>query len=232
MSYFIFVLRNQDSFELRWFFPFLPAMLAFTSKGIVNFSDYVTKFIKIKKIASILIIVIVLLGGYNQLVHADSIIKNKLNSYNGIKQAGLFVKQISSPDDKILTQATPQSTYYSERESIAPNWLAPQVNKDIKVELGLDRILSELEKERNKNLKYLIVTFSEPSPAWMQSVEYAQNPQTSQRVYSKWKIPFMNTTIDFARGQQDIKQEVTYRNLTFKLLTIKDDAFVYEIERK
>ena len=61
--------------------------------------------------------------------------------------------------------------------------------------------------------------------------EYIQNPQTGEITWRKWEIPFMNTTIDFINQQEDIKQEKNYGDLTFKLMTIKQDAFIYKIER-
>ena len=65
----------------------------------------------------------------------------------------------------------------------------------------------------------------------MRKEEYIQNPQTGQLSYSKWMIPFMNTTINFINNDQDIKQEISYGNVKFKLLIIKEDVFVYEIIR-
>jgi len=61
--------------------------------------------------------------------------------------------------------------------------------------------------------------------------EYVQNPQTGEITLSKWEIPFMNTTIDFVNQKQEVKLEKTYGNITFKLLAIKQDAFIYNITR-
>jgi hypothetical protein len=52
---------------------------------------------------------------------------------------------------------------------------------------------------------------------------------TQDGKFAKWEIPFMDTTIDFTTGQQDIKQEKTYGPITFKLIAVKQDAFLYRI---
>ena len=40
----------------------------------------------------------------------------------------------------------------------------------------------------------------------------------------------MDTTIDFTTGQQDIKKSKTYGNITFELLDVKQDVFIYKIK--
>ncbi|MFH1711037.1 MAG: glycosyltransferase family 39 protein [Nanoarchaeota archaeon] len=115
LFYFIFILRPA-SYELRWFFPFLPAMLFFTSKGIVSFSDLIGQFFSSKKLSLLIIIILVLLGAYTQIVHADSIIKIKLDSYSQIRDASLWMKENSNPGDVVFSRSLPQSTYYSERK--------------------------------------------------------------------------------------------------------------------
>jgi len=64
----------------------------------------------------------------------------------------------------------------------------------------------------------------------MKKISYVQDKITG-KTGTILKIPFTNTTINTLTGQQHIEQEKTYGEITFKLLTIKDDAFVYEILR-
>ena len=110
---FIFLMR-ANSFEYRWFFPLLPGMLAFTSKGIVSFSEYVGGFVKSKVFVNALIILIILLGAYTQFAHADSIIKSKVDSYSQLKEAGLWLNENYNHSEKILSVSSAQTTYYSE----------------------------------------------------------------------------------------------------------------------
>jgi hypothetical protein len=113
---FVFVMRPYTGFEYRWFFPLLPGMLAFTSKGVTSFSQYLASMFKNKKFATALIVIIVMLGVYTQLVHADSIIRVKLDSYSQVKQSGLWLKENSMPGDIIVSASVPQHAYYSERQ--------------------------------------------------------------------------------------------------------------------
>ena len=74
------------------------------------------------------------------------------------------------------------------------------------------------------NLRFLLVSFWEPGhPEFMAKTTLIQNQ------IAKWEIPFMNTTIDFTTGNQDIKQEQTYGNINFELVNILDRVFVYKI---
>ncbi len=64
----------------------------------------------------------------------------------------------------------------------------------------------------------------------MKKINY-KNYNGNTRV-SIWEIPFMDTRIDFRTGEQDIKTEKTYRNIQFKLIAIKEDVFIYEINNQ
>ncbi|MFA5258564.1 MAG: hypothetical protein WC979_03780 [Candidatus Pacearchaeota archaeon] len=111
---FVFIMR-ANSFEYRWFFPLLPAMLAFTGKGIIEFSEYIGSFIKSKYFVSALIILIVILGAYSQMIHADQIIKFKVDSYSQVRDAALWIKDNYPKNTQVLSISYPQTVYYSER---------------------------------------------------------------------------------------------------------------------
>ncbi len=224
LFYFIFLLIPPPGSpwgEPRWYYPLLLASFVCISRATVVIADLTKSYHKYIPIA--IIVVLIGYGGYYEVQHADFIIKNKLNSYAGIKEAGLFVKSVSNPQDIILVVPEPQAGYYAERATTQPKKL---LNTTINENTTLEGFLEKLNSDA-PNLRYIIVTFSEPNhPLWMRQ-DVIQNGQ-----YARWLIPFMNTTIDFTTGTQDIKQEVTYGDITFKLLTIKQDAFVYEIIRK
>ncbi len=116
--FFVFIfLMKSTSFEYRWFFIIAPAMIAFTSKGIIYFSKFVASFLGSKHFFWILIILIVSLGVYNQVNYADDIIKNKINTYSQVKEAGLWIKKNSDKNDVVLSRSFPQTVYYSERKT-------------------------------------------------------------------------------------------------------------------
>jgi len=110
---FIFLMR-ANTFEYRWFFPLLPAMLVFTSKGVINFSDYAASLAGKKSLAILLLLLIVILGAYTQVYHADQIIKNKVDSYSQVRDAALWLKENYPKNTQVLSRSYPQTVYYSE----------------------------------------------------------------------------------------------------------------------
>lgn len=223
LSFFLFYSRSTTYGESRWYFLLLLASFICVSKSAVLITDYIKKYSK--TISIILLVFIIGFGGYYELSQATTMIKQSSTSYEGIKQAGLFIKQVSSPGDIVISVPMPQAAYYSERDVKNP---ARLLNVPSNSNVSLEMFLSKLSEKDSEKVKYLIVTFSEPGhPDWMQKTIY-----TDQNQIAIWQIPFMNTTINFLSGDQDIKESQKYGNLEFKLLAIKEDAFVYEILRK
>lgn len=234
LCFFLFFTRLPEGNigDPRWYYPLLLSSIVCISKSTLFIADYIKKYSKYLSI--IIIIVLIAFGGYYELKHADMIIRTKIPSFQGIKDAGLFLKENSNPEDIIITMSNSQTSYYAERKVIDPRMASPDNMNDsldkLNQSITLETFLERLKKQ--KEIKYIIVTFSEPHhPAWMRQEEYFQNPSTGEVSYSKWIIPFMNTTIDFLNNQQDIKQEINYDGITFKLINISEDAFTYEIKK-
>ncbi|GEM_PF-507975 len=228
LAYFLFYQREAGTFgDSRWYYPLLIGSYVCISKSTLFIAKLAGKYNQ--WIAVIIIALLIGYGGYDQFKHADSIIRNKVSSYQGMKDAGLLVKELSQPSDAVISVALPQAAYYAERKVIHPFSVQGRDNKNITQE----EFLAEIEK--NPSIKYLLISFIEPNhPSWLrkEGEEYASQPQTGQVVLAKWEIPLMDTKIDFLKNQQEIKQEKTYGNITFKLLKITDGIFVYGIERK
>ncbi|MFH1500721.1 MAG: hypothetical protein ABIE22_02130 [archaeon] len=215
LSYFLFYQRHPtDIGEPRWFFPLLFGSLICLAKGAIFIYDNLKKYNK--QIALVIILVLLAYGAFYEVQHADTIIKSKISSFNGVKDASFYIKDRTSPSDKTLIVLTPQFSYYAERQMVSPAELVGvQYNQDTTFEEVLPKI------EEDPAIRFLLISFWEPNhPDWMK--------RESQQ---KWEIPFMDTTIDFNTGQQDIKQEKSYGSLTFKLSQIFDGVFVYEILR-
>lgn len=157
---FIFFERSKTGYELRWFFPLITGMLAFTGKGIAVFSDYIGSFINSKKFSAILIIIIALLGIYTQFYHADMIIKMKVDSYSQVKEAALWIKDNSSPGDIVITSSYPQFAYYSERKIYDF-----YVNGSNQNETAFDDLVNSIKP------KYFVISAFEPgfTPQWAYS---------------------------------------------------------------
>jgi len=226
LSYFIFFQRGTTIGETRWYYPILLPALIFISRGILYLGDKINQY---KKGLSLIFVLIILsYGGYYQLSHANQIISEKIPTYEGIREAGLYLNQVSNVNDVIISVPIPQAAYYSERFVVNPASLFNRVHND---EVSLEEFISKLEQ--NNSIKYLLISFSEPNhPSWMRNEqeEYAYD-SNGQVIRAKLEIPFMDTIINFQTGEQKITQEKTYNDITFKLIQIKQDVFIYEILR-
>jgi hypothetical protein len=104
-----------------------------------------------REFAIFLVGAILIFSLYSQFKYADNLINYKKDSYLQIKQAGIWLKENSNKDDKIITVSVPQITYYSELASYHP---------------GAD------EKQFEENLtvihpKFLMVSIYESHPEWI-----------------------------------------------------------------
>jgi hypothetical protein len=124
----------------------MPFIFMFAGNALM----FIEKVIKRhgKTLATLIVIALLLGGGYMQLTHADSIIKAKKDSYSEVRDAGLWMKENTSPGDVIASVSAPQTIYYSERE------VANYANLNSKEEFE-----SFLEEN---NPKYLTVSVFEP----------------------------------------------------------------------
>jgi len=113
--FFFIILLRQQGFEFRWFFALLPAMFAFTAKGLIKFGDFIQSLSKAKYLSIILIIILLLFGVYTQYNHGDMIVKAKIDSYSQVKDSGLWMKENLNPEDSIVSASLTQHRYYSER---------------------------------------------------------------------------------------------------------------------
>jgi len=138
-----------DLFDDRYFMMAFPAIFLICGKGLDIIYNYLKKFSK--PLAIILILFILLFSGYSLLKHSDNLIKIKLHSYDSVKEAGLWIKENSNPEDIIITTSTPQNTYYSERQSF------PYPDNESDFPQFLEQ----------KKPKYLVLSIWERSPDWV-----------------------------------------------------------------
>lgn len=200
--------------EPRWYFPLLFSSLICISQSSIFIFDKIKKYNK--EIALLVIFVLISFSVYYEVNHANSIISGKTESFNGIRSAGLYLKENTDLNDKVLTLGQPQVEYYSERSTVhARNF----VDADPSSEEHFYKTIEKLKTEIDVN--YLIISFSEPGyPSWMR-----------RQTQMTWEIPFMESKIDFANKVQDIKQEKIFDNIKFTLIDVKEDVFIYRIER-
>ena len=83
-------------------------------------------------------------------IHSNAIIKDKINSYEDLRNVGLWIKENSSPNDAIVSAGMPEITYYSERSTFK----------------HADNLSDQMALIKEKNAKYIILTNWERSPDW------------------------------------------------------------------
>ena len=218
LALFIFILRTPNTYgEARWYLPLAFASCVMITKP----SIFIAKLLESKKknLGIFVISLIIVYGGYYELKSNHDLIQSKLGSFDAIHKTGEYIKTISSNNEKIIGMPAPQIAYYSERSVYRPRDLLG-INDTNNV--PFEPVLKKIESD--PNLKYIIVSFSEPNhPDWM------RNSDTNIQQTSMMVIPFTNTTINLRTGKQDIKQEVGYGKVSFKLVKIEQEVVIYEI---
>jgi len=129
--------------EERYFFIFYPALFILVGEGVLFVYEKIKNYNK--QIVSIGIIILICIGAYQNIAHTNQIIQVKKESFLPLKQAGLYLKNNTNPEDLILLVEEPaEIVYYSERNYYHLSKESPEE-------------LIEIIKERNP--KYLIFSF-------------------------------------------------------------------------
>ena len=102
-------------FEDRYIFMAFPAMFFIIALALGKLQESITKYSK--PLAAILIILLLAFSGFQLIKGSDEIIKSRLDSFGPVKEAGIWIKQNTNPQDIIMTRSHPPNTYYSERAS-------------------------------------------------------------------------------------------------------------------
>ena len=112
LIFYIFIIRDAND---RWLFMVMPPIFYITSKGIVYIYKYIKKYSKTFSI--ILLVGLLIFGSYQQLNHANRLIELKKGTYKEVMLAGIWLKENTLQDAKIMTASIVQNQYYSERQS-------------------------------------------------------------------------------------------------------------------
>ncbi len=137
--------------EDRYLSYIYPATFFVISLALLKIYSLIKKFNVTLALCAVLLVII--LSAITQTGYADRIIKVKSTSYIQFKQAGSWIKENSYEEDKIISTGEPQLNYYAERDIIY--W-----PEDYEIDEFLDK---------NKNVKYLVLSALEPSPQWTYS---------------------------------------------------------------
>ena len=114
---FLIIIKIVGHFEDRYLMPVFIPIFIICSLGLYKIKQFLVKPSN-KSIIYAIIILLLILISYGQIKQADQIINAKKDSYKELKDAGLWIKENSMPEDKILTSNIPILPYYSERQII------------------------------------------------------------------------------------------------------------------
>jgi hypothetical protein len=147
-GFFAFYIRGGDD---RWLLMTSLPIFIIISKGLMLIYNFVKKYSK--AIAIIAVLLLLGIGAYYEIQHADQIIKMKKDSYLQVEQAGLWIKENSNKNAVVFSVSAPQTAYYSERETVNYAGFKDQ---------------AEFE-EQVKSLKpeYLTISVFESHPSWI-----------------------------------------------------------------
>jgi len=136
---------NEDRYIINIF----PVVFAMAGAFIISLYEIIRK--KGKFIAVLFLIVLLGTVGYLQLQDADNLIKLKKDSYLQVKQAGLWIKENSQPEDVIVTKSWPHIQFYGEITA-----------------LRLPNTKEEFEElvASNPNITLLMISIYEPHQDW------------------------------------------------------------------
>lgn len=113
-----------------------------------------------KYLAISLLLVVLIISAYSQLTFTDAMIKDKINSEVGVREAGIWIKQNSNRNDAVLSNNLQMElTYYSERKVVGFE--------------GDDKNMTTKIKDMVFNAKYVVLTGYYPSSQW--TYEYPSN---------------------------------------------------------
>lgn len=132
-------------FEDRYIITIFPAFFIVIGKGIQKIYSFTLD--KYKKIAVIILLVLLLIAGYQQLSYANQLTRGMSTSYLQIKQASLWLKENSNPDDIIVVNNNDLLFGY-------------YLGKKLPTFGASDESLTLFLKE--KKPKYLVITIFEP----------------------------------------------------------------------
>lgn len=112
LSFFIFYNRASED---RWLFPIIVSMCTFAGVGLSSLNNFFKKYNK--TLAFFAVVVILLFGAYGQIKFADSLIKNRAQSFLQMRQGFEWVRDNTPRDSVIAGDGTEvYAIYYAERK--------------------------------------------------------------------------------------------------------------------
>jgi 4-amino-4-deoxy-L-arabinose transferase-like glycosyltransferase len=152
---FIFQSILYDHSEDRYLMNAFPSFFLALSLGLTKIEQFFRKYNKY--LGAFIVVLLLAIGGYQQLAYGNVIISDKATSYQQVEQGALWIKANSNPSAVIISRSVPQTTYYAEREV-----------------LNIPDNQTDFEKLiQDSHPTFLELSVFEPHPDWIYS--YPQN---------------------------------------------------------
>ncbi|MBU1136277.1 MAG: glycosyltransferase family 39 protein [Nanoarchaeota archaeon] len=152
------VSSDTSYLDERYYFVFYPAIFLICGVGF----EYIYKILKkySKELSIIIIIGILLFGAFQNIAHANEIIKIRKDSFIQSKLAGEFINQNTNPEDIIfILEEQAEVTYYSKRNFVHIN---KETSKSIQEKLKIHKpkyIVMSFYYSLGNNFSYDIINF-------------------------------------------------------------------------
>lgn len=160
-----------NHFEDRYLYMAFPAIFLISAFALDKLYSLIKPHSKI--FAVLIIVALLAYGGWSSLQRSDALIKEKIPSYQGLKDAGLWLKSNSRPNEIVIAAGMPELTYYSERAT----YPYPINETDF------------LNFVKEKNASYMVLSVWEPSPQW--TYNWPQNNQDKVEIVD---VVFIDST--------------------------------------
>ncbi len=150
---FLVIIKIVGHFEDRYIMPTFIPLFIISSLGIYKIKEQIIKPSNRSVIYAVIILLLLVIS-FTQLKKAEDIIKPKAESFKELKEAGIWIKENSNSEDKILTSNTPILLYYSERKIIS----FPEKEEEL---------ISLIQKEKPK---YILISVFTGNPNYINNV--------------------------------------------------------------
>ena len=116
MLYFMFIERpSVYGYDPKWLIFAGWAIFLIIAKGGLQLQEWLKEYSK--SLSFLVIAALLIVAAIPQITATSSLVNEKLNSYQEVKDAALWLKEHSSPSEVIYTQSPTQTTYYADRHS-------------------------------------------------------------------------------------------------------------------
>ncbi|HLC63185.1 MAG TPA: glycosyltransferase family 39 protein [Candidatus Nanoarchaeia archaeon] len=147
--YFMFIERpSVYGYDPKWLIFSGLAMFLIISKGSLQLDEWLSRHLKIFSL--IIIAILLILAAIPQISNTNTLVEQKKDSYLQVKEAGLWLKEHTSPGEVIYSHSSTQTTYYSDRHTKG----IPPTYEDF------------VKDQREDNARFFTVSVFEKHPEW------------------------------------------------------------------